>query len=90
MFESGKSSIDHYECGSEQMIALYRIMTETDGIFGGRFSGAGFRGYCLALTDPEKTEDIAAKVREKYLKCYPGLEDRFLIRFCRSADGVVL
>ena len=90
MFESGRSSIEHYECGSEQLIALYRIMTETDGILGGRFSGAGFRGYCLALTDPDRTEQIEARVREAYLKRFPELKDRFLIRFCTSADGVIL
>ena len=27
-------------------------MTRTDGIYGGRFSGAGFKGCCMALIDP--------------------------------------
>ena len=31
------------------MKKLYEIMADTDGIYGGRFSGAGFKGCCMAL-----------------------------------------
>ncbi|MBR4442366.1 MAG: GHMP kinase, partial [Clostridia bacterium] len=41
-FESGWSSIHNWESGAPEQIRLYEIMTETDGIYGGRFSGAGF------------------------------------------------
>ncbi|MCL2811146.1 MAG: GHMP kinase, partial [Clostridia bacterium] len=51
-FESGHSSIHNYETGSEELIELYEIMRCTDGIYGGRFSGAGFKGCCMALIDP--------------------------------------
>lgn len=60
------------------MITLYEIMTETDGIYGGRFSGAGFKGCCMALIDPEKAEDVLKKVEEKYLAVYPALEGKYL------------
>ena len=88
VFESGRSSIVNYECGSPELIRLYDIMTETDGIYGGRFSGAGFRGCCMALIDPEKEEEIKQAVTSAYLKSFPALEGKFSVHFCRSADGV--
>ena len=65
-------------------------MTETDGIYGGRFSGAGFKGCCMALIDPSKTESIIERVQEKYLETFPHLEGRFSAHLCVSADGVQL
>ena len=41
-FESGWSSIHNWQSGAPEQIRLYEIMRETDGIYGGRFSGAGF------------------------------------------------
>ena len=66
VFESGKSSIYSYECGCDELKKLYEIMADTDGIYGGRFSGAGFKGCCMALIDPDKAEDIEAKVTAEY------------------------
>ena len=51
-FQSGWSSIYNWETGSPELKTLYDIMTHTDGIYGGRFSGAGFKGCCMALIDP--------------------------------------
>lgn len=90
VFESGKSSIYSYECGCDELKKLYEIMWNTDGIYGGRFSGAGFKGCCMALVDPEKVEDIKAKVTEEYLKAFPELEGRYSAYVCESADGVRL
>ena len=90
IFESGKSSIETYECGCPELISLYNIMTETDGIYGGRFSGAGFKGCCMALIDPDKAEDILHSVEEKYLAIYPDLKGKYLGALCDSADGVKL
>ena len=90
VFESGKSSIYSYECGCDELKKLYEIMRNTDGIYGGRFSGAGFKGCCMALVDPEKVEDIKAKVTEEYLKAFPELEGRYSAYVCESADGVRL
>ena len=41
-FESGRSSIEVWETGSPELKKIYDIMTRTEGIYGGRFSGAGF------------------------------------------------
>ena len=90
VFASGKSSVENYECGCPELITLYHIMTETDGIYGGRFSGAGFKGCCMALVDPDKAEDVLGHVGEKYLAAYPGLEGKYMAALCASADGVKL
>jgi len=89
-FESGMSSIVNYETGSPELKALYEIMTETDGIYGGRFSGAGFKGCCMALIDPSFEESIKVSVEEKYLKLFPELKGKYSCHFCQSADGVEL
>ncbi len=88
-FESGKSSIENWETGSPELKELYRIMTETDGIYGGRFSGAGFKGCCMALIDPSFAESITKRVTERYLKAFPQLEGKFSVHLCESADGVM-
>lgn len=86
-FESGKSSIDIWETGSPELKAIYEIMTRTDGIYGGRFSGAGFKGCCVALVDPGSEDHIREKITDGYLKVFPALKDKFSVRFCDTADG---
>lgn len=88
VFESGYSSIYNYEAGSEELITLYHIMKETDGIYGGRFSGAGFKGCCMAIINPEKEESIKKNVTETYLKKFPYLAEKFEVHFCNIANGV--
>ena len=90
VFESGRSSVENYECGCPELITMYNIMTATDGIYGGRFSGAGFKGCCMALIDPDKAEDVQQTVTEKYLRAYPHLEGKYSFHLCDSADGVQL
>ena len=89
-FESGHSSIYNYETGSPELKKLYEIMTETPGIYGGRFSGAGFKGCCMALIDPAYEKSIEEKVTREYLAAFPHLEGKFSVHFCESADGVHL
>ena len=89
-FESGYSSIHNWETGSPELIKLYEIMTETKGIYGGRFSGAGFKGCCMALIDPAYEESICETVTREYLKAFPHLEGKYSVHICESADGVKL
>ena len=90
VFASGKSSVENYECGCPELITMYNIMTETNGIYGGRFSGAGFKGCCMALIDPEKAEEIERTVTDRYLRVYPELTGKYSFHLCDSADGVRL
>ena len=87
-FESGRSSIYNWETGSPELKKLYEIMTRTDGIYGGRFSGAGFKGCCMALVDPAFEESILDTVGQEYLKEFPSLEGKYSAHVCHSADGV--
>ena len=89
-FESGYSSIHSWETGSPELIKLYEIMTQTEGIYGGRFSGAGFKGCCLAIIDPAYEKSIIEKVTREYLEAFPHLEGKYSAHICESADGVKL
>lgn len=83
---SGDSSIRWYESGSPQLITLYEILAQTPGVYGTRFSGAGFRGNCIALIDPAYRESIAAAVHARYPAAQPEEAARYSIHFCRP-DG---
>ncbi len=87
-FESGWSSIHNWESGAPEQIRLYEIMTQTHGIYGGRFSGAGFKGCCMALIDPAYEESIRRHVTEEYLKSYPEMTGKYDVFICDSADGL--
>lgn len=89
-FESGNSSICNWETGSPELKKLYEIMAHTDGIYGGRFSGAGFKGCCMALIDPAFEESILQGVAEEYLAAFPKLAGKYSAHICQSADGVKL
>lgn len=88
--QSGHSSIYNYETGSPELKALYEILANTDGVYGTRFSGAGFKGCCMALIDPSMQERIEAQVRTQYLHAFPHLSDKYSAHFCKSANGVML
>ena len=87
-FESGWSSIHNWESGAPEQIKLYEIMRETSGIYGGRFSGAGFKGCCMALVNPDKIDDIKEQVERKYLTAYPEMKGKYSFHICSSADGI--
>ena len=63
-------------------------MRETPGVYGGRFSGAGFKGACIALIDPARKEEIADTIKSRYLEQFPQYRDSWRSTFVRSDDGV--
>ncbi len=87
MTESGRSSIEKYECGCPPLIDLYETLVRTEGVYGSRFSGAGFRGCCVALADPAAAAGAAARVREAYSRRYPDLAPNAPVLICQSDDG---
>ena len=87
-FESGWSSIHNWESGAPEQIRLYEIMRESSGIYGGRFSGAGFKGCCMALIDPDKAGTIQEEVERKYLNAYPEMKGKYSFHLCKSANGI--
>ncbi len=90
VFESGYSSINNYETGSPELITLFEILTKTQGVFGARFSGAGFKGCCMALIEPTLADNIEQIVTKQYLSIYPKLKNKYSVCICESADGVEL
>lgn len=88
MNQSGKSSIENYECGSPHLISIFEILTNTEGVYGARFSGAGFRGSCIGLIDPNYRESIEAKIKREYPRKHPDISTRYSIHFCNSDKGV--
>ncbi len=88
--ESWHSSVHNWQTGSPELNTLCEIILRQDGVYGGRFSGAGFKGCCMALIDPAYEESIAAAVREAYLAAFPALADKYVYCGCHSADGVSL
>lgn len=86
-FESCESSIHNYECGSPELIAIYEIMRTLDGVYGGRFSGAGFKGACIALVDPAKKDAIREELTRRYLDRFPEYKETFEVHFCKTDDG---
>lgn len=88
--QSGESSIKNYESGCPQLITLYEILRATPGVYGVRFSGAGFRGSCLALVDPGASETIAEAVHRRYPQTHPDIADKYSVHLCQPADGAAL
>lgn len=86
--ESGLSSILNYECGSPSLIKLYNAIIKQDGVYGARFSGAGFKGCCMALIDEEKFDSINEKVEEEYLREFPLMKGKYKAFICSTSDGV--
>ncbi len=87
-FESGRSSTENYETESPQLQKMYEIMLETEGIYGGRFSGAGFKGCCMAITDPDYQDSILEKVGREYIAAFSELAEKYSAYICETADGV--
>lgn len=88
--QSGHSSIYNWETGSPELKKLYEIMTGIDGVYGGRFSGAGFKGCCMAIINPDYEESIKKIVQKEYLRAFPHLAEKYSAYICDTADGVKL
>lgn len=86
--ESGMSSIVNYECGSPELIKLYDILSKLDGVYGCRFSGAGFKGCCMAILDPGKLDSVQEVVEREYLAEFPDMTGKYKAYICETADGV--
>lgn len=85
--ESCESSIHNYECGSPELIKIYDILKDLKGVYGGRFSGAGFKGAVIAFVDPKQKESVEKAITEQYLTTYPEYKKTFGIHWVHSTDG---
>lgn len=88
--ESGISSITNWETGSKELIDLFNIIKDKEGVYGTRFSGSGFKRCCIALTDPKYTKKVIDIVSKEYTDKYPKLKNKYSSHICHTADGVKL
>lgn len=86
-FDSCESSIHNYECGSPELISIYNIMRPLQGVYGGRFSGAGFKGAVIALVDPRYKDSIEQELTRQYLEIYPEYTDTFKVFWVKPDNG---
>lgn len=86
-FDSCESSIHNYECGSPELISIYEIMRSLKGVYGGRFSGAGFKGAVIALVDPAEKKNIEQELTRRYLERFPEYEQTFKVFWVKPDDG---
>jgi galactokinase/galacturonokinase len=86
MHESCESSIHNWEAGAPELIAIQTVLSQTPGVFGSRFSGAGWGGCCLALVDGDQAATVR-RVVEKQLTRLPGL-NAARVFFVSSEDGL--
>lgn len=87
MFESGESSINKYESGCPELITIYNILRNCQGVYGARFSGAGYRGCCIGLVDPRYKEEISDNIKRIYPRSHPQYKDSYNIYYCTTDDG---
>ncbi|XP_042050894.1 galacturonokinase-like isoform X1 [Salvia splendens] len=87
---SGLSSIQNYESGCEPLIQLYEILVKAPGVFGTRFSGAGFRGCCIAFVDTDRAYEAASFTVKEYTKVQPKLASQIdqdkMVLICDAGD----
>ncbi|MBN1580730.1 MAG: hypothetical protein JXA89_08490 [Anaerolineae bacterium] len=84
--ESGASSIYNYESGAPHLITLYNLLRDCPGVYGVRFSGAGFRGACIGLINPNYRDQIKAFIDAEYPTRHPDVAELYSVHFCRT-DG---
>ncbi len=85
--ESGLSSLRNYECGSPPLADLQEILNAQPGVWGARFSGAGFRGSCVAFGEPERLRQISPAVAEAYAARHPEPARNSSFTVCETGDG---
>ena len=90
MTESCRSSVENYETGSPEQVALQRILLDTPGVLGARFSGAGWGGCSIALAEPERAEEACGRIAEAFVERFPQLRGRARVFGVDSEDGARL
>jgi galactokinase len=84
---SGASSVYDYESGCPHLITLYNILCKCPGVYGARFSGAGFRGSCIGLVNPAYREEIVAAIDAHYPLAHPDVADAYSVHFCQTGGA---
>lgn len=87
MNASCDSSIRQYETGHEALVALQAIVSAAPGVYGSRFSGAGFGGCVIALADRAQAAAAAAQIATRYGGAFPQLAGKAAV-YADAAEGL--
>ena len=87
MFESSNSTFTNYETGIPEMATIIEVLKESEGVYGARPSGAGFRGSVIGLVDPAYKEEITAAIDAVFPEKHPEYADVYEVNFAKTADG---
>ncbi len=87
MTASGESSVSQYESGCPELTTIFNILKDTKGVYGARFSGAGYRGCCIGLIDPDYKDQITKAIDDAYPKAHPDYKDVYRVSFAKVDDG---
>lgn len=76
--------------GCDPLVQLWKILLDAPGVFGARFSGAGFRGCCVAFVAADQAERAVDHVQKLYRQAQPELVKNIIHTpvaiVCDSAD----
>jgi galactokinase/galacturonokinase len=87
MVESGESSVHDYQCGSPELITIFDVLKTIPGVYGARFSGAGYRGCCIGIVDPSCHKAVEERIADVYPTKHPQYADKLKVYFCKTTDG---
>lgn len=86
MNQSCESSIRNYESGSEILIELHELVSNTSRIYGSRFSGGGYGGCVVALAKRENAKDTCQIIAEQFTAAHPELQANVFV--AETGDGL--
>jgi galacturonokinase len=87
IFESGESSVHNYECGCPELISIFGILKDCPGVYGARFSGAGYRGCCIGIVNPAYKDEIKKRIDSAYPILHPEYKDKYSVYFCKTGNS---
>ena len=80
------SSIENYQVGSDILIELHELVSNTDGVYGSRFSGGGYGGCVVALAKRDLAENACAEIAQSFSALHPELPSRTFL--AEMGDGL--
>jgi galacturonokinase len=86
MNESCASSISNYESGSQILIELHELVSQTKGVYGSRFSGGGYGGCVVALAQGELAGAACAEISRAFSALHSDLPSRVFV--AEMEDGL--
>lgn len=87
MTDSCRSSIENFEVGSPEIMALHHLIQETPGVYGARFSGAGFGGCVVALAEKARAEECRERIEDEYRRLAPERTSAYVF-VAHTRDGL--